>query len=84
MLERRLVLLEQPLQEVQVADDDAQQIVEVMGDAASDLADGVHLLGAAQGLLGEFLFGNVLFEAQKVSDAAILVLDRGDGGLFPE
>ena len=39
------------VQYVQVAQDGLQQVVEVMGDAAGKLADGLHLLGLPQGFL---------------------------------
>ena len=38
--------------QIQAADDDRQQVVEVVRDAAGELADGLHLLGLAQRLLG--------------------------------
>ena len=39
------------VQYVEVAEDGLKQVVEVMGDAAGELADGLHLLGLPQGLL---------------------------------
>ena len=41
-----------PQDEVAVAADDHEQVVEVVSDAARELADGVHLLGLAELLLG--------------------------------
>ena len=40
------------LQGVEVADDDGQQVVEIVRDAAGELADGLHLLRLAQRFLG--------------------------------
>src|SRR6185503_12197567 len=37
--------------ELGVADDDEQEVVEVVGDAAGEAADGLHLLGLAELLL---------------------------------
>ena len=37
---------------LQSADDDGEQIVEIVGDPAGELADGLHLLRLAQRLLG--------------------------------
>ena len=41
---RRARLGELALQQVQGADDDRQHVVEIMGDAAGQLADSLHLL----------------------------------------
>ena len=48
------------LQELDVADDDGEQVVEVVRDAAGELADGLHLLGLPQGLLGLQALGDLL------------------------
>ena len=42
---------------VEAADDHGQQVVEVVRDPAGELADGLHLLGLAQRLLGFRLIG---------------------------
>ena len=39
-----------PLQGLEISDDHLQKVVEVVGDAARQLADGFHLLRLAQGL----------------------------------
>ncbi len=57
----------QLLQEVEIADDDRQQIVEVMGDAAGQLADGLELLRLAQ----------LFLELHPLSDVAADRHDRG-------
>ena len=38
------LLLQVTLQRFQIADNDGQQVVEIMGDAAGELADAFHLL----------------------------------------
>ena len=44
----RPALLDPGLHQVEGADDAGQQVVEVVGDAAGELADGLHLLRLAQ------------------------------------
>jgi hypothetical protein len=57
--------LTQPdLQQVQRADDAGQEVVEVVRDAAGELADGFHLLRLAQGFFGVLAFGNGLGHAR--------------------
>ena len=56
--------LAQPdLQEFQRADDAGQEVVEVVRDAAGELADRFHLLRLAQGLFGLLALGNRLRDA---------------------
>ena len=45
-------LREAPLRQIEAADDDGQHVVEVVRDAAGELADRLHLLGLAQRLFG--------------------------------
>ena len=45
--------LQLTLRGFKVADDDGEQIVEIMGDAAGEMADGVELLRLPQCFLGE-------------------------------
>ena len=47
------------LQRGQVAGDDGEQVVEVVGESAGELADGFHLLGLDQCGLAGLLFGDV-------------------------
>ena len=61
------------------AGDDGQDIVEVMGDAAGELADGFHLLRLPDPVLGRDLVGEVADEA--VEDEAVAALQRGDAEL---
>ena len=50
-----------------VADDDRQQVVEVVRDAAGQPADGFHLLGLAKSLLQTFPFADVAGNAQAAT-----------------
>ncbi len=57
--------LTQPdLQQFQRADDAGEEIVEVVRDAAGELADGFHLLRLAQGFFGVLAFGDGLGHAR--------------------
>jgi len=51
------------LDEVQRAEHAGQHVVEVMGQAAGQLADGFHLLRVAQCFLGAFAFGHLDMQA---------------------
>ena len=53
-------LRQQALQRLRAAADRGQQIVEVVRDAAGELADGFHLLRLAQRLLGAHAFGDLV------------------------
>ncbi|MNN88774.1 hypothetical protein D3C81_2065000 [compost metagenome] len=62
------------------AENAAQQVVEVMGNAAAELADGFHLLGLAQGLLGlpqtllvGYPFADVVGEQIRPLNSTVLV-----------
>ena len=57
-----------------VSIDDRQQIVEVVGDASCQLADGLHLLRLPQLLLEEELVRNVLAHADVFGDAPPVVM----------
>ncbi len=57
---RDLGVLGPPLDEVEVADDHRQQVVEVVRDAAGQLADRVHLLRLGERRLGAFALGDLL------------------------
>ena len=58
------ITIDLALKQTQVAQNDAQDIVEIMRDAAGKLADGFHLLRALQRLLGLLAFGNVTYLRQ--------------------
>jgi len=45
--------------QIERADDDAQEVVEVVGDAAGQLPDRLHLLGLDQARLRAFAFGDL-------------------------
>ena len=80
MLAGGLVAGERILQQVAVADDGREQVIEVVSDAAGEPADGLHFLGLAQmllasveGLLGQPALGNVVHRQQdhaEMMDAA--------------
>ena len=57
--QRRLVALHLAGEDVQIADDDLQQIVEVMGHPAGELADRLHLLRLLQHAFGAQSLGDV-------------------------
>ena len=59
------------------AGDHGQDVVEVVGDAAGELADRLHLLGMADAVFGGDLVGEVADEA--VEDDAVAALQLGDG-----
>jgi hypothetical protein len=67
------------LDHVQSADDHRQQVVEVMGDAAGQLADGLQLLGLEQRRLGRVALGHRRLDplGQQLVDACQIGL-----GLF--
>ncbi len=61
-----LLLVGRPLdQEFHIADDDAKQVVEVVRDAAGELADRLHLLRLAQLGLHPLLARDVLGEGEQ-------------------
>ena len=64
--------------------DDREQVVEVVGDAAGQAADGVHLLRLAELILKLDAGRDVLLDGDEVGDAAIVALHRGDDRLFGE
>ena len=63
-------------QEIEVADDDAQHVVEVVRDAAGEPADGLELRGVEQALLELAPLGDVEHGAEDLAAAA--ALRRGD------
>ncbi len=56
---QRLVALMAALHQVEAADDAGQQVVEVVGNAAGQLADRFHLLRLAQGFFGAAALGDL-------------------------
>ena len=61
---------------LQIADDDREQIAEIVRDAAGELADRLHLLGLAQLLLQAPLLGDVQAGADDVARPAVGVAHR--------
>ncbi len=64
------------LQQRQVAEDDGEQVVEVVGHAAGQLADRLHLLRLTQLLFQGVLLGNVPEDAEHADDAVQAVAHR--------
>ena len=76
---------------VEAADDDGEQIVEIMGDAAGQLADRVHLLrlddGVTRGverLLRFAPFGQVAGDLGKTEQLALGIANAVDDDIGPE
>ena len=69
-----LRVLQPPLEHLEIAGDHREKIVEVMGDAAGELADGLHLLSLAQLLLHLHARREVPDEAGEDGSAAMLDL----------
>ena len=67
---RLLVAVERGAEEIEVADDDAQHVVEVVRDAAGEPADGLELRGVQQALLELAPLGDVEHGAEDLAAAA--------------
>ena len=63
------------LQQARVTLDDGEDVVEIVGDAGGQLADGLHLLGLAKLAFHQGTLGDVLGQQQRVGFSA-----EGDGG----
>ena len=59
-----------PAQQIEIADHRHQQVVEVVGDAAGELADRFHLLGLAQLLFDTLGFSQVARDGGEVHGLA--------------
>ena len=70
-------------EQLEVAADHLQQVVEVVGDAAGELADRLHPLGFAQPLLGADPVGDVAHRADQPVAGAVAGLHRGQDR-FPD
>jgi hypothetical protein len=66
-------------EQVEVADDYPQQIIEVMRQAPGQLPDGLHLLGVPQLLVHLLLRGNVPRNSGSPKDTALWRRDRRHG-----
>ena len=71
----QLGLLELQGKDLAIAEDDREQIVEVVRDAAGELPDGIHALGLGRALLQLVLLGHVAADAI----AGLVFLDPGHG-----
>src|SRR5205823_2080273 len=76
---------------LEAAHDHGEDVVEVVGDAAGELSDGLHLLrhrervaGALQRLLGAAAFADVADDLSKADRLAALVLHHANAALGPE
>ena len=72
------------LQRFEIADDDGQQVVEVVRDAAGELADAFHLLRLPQPLFGGAPFGQIARDLGEADQLSIRVLNRIDDDARPE
>ena len=72
------------LKRFEIADDDGEEIVEVVGDAAGELTDAFHFLRLAKPLVGRAPFGQVARDLGKSDDLALRVPDRVDHDAGPE
>src|ERR1700730_17792355 len=78
-------------QEVEIADDHAEQIVEVMRHAAREVADRLHLSRLRQLLLGDTLLGDVLDDADHLRRLSLgiakysgALMDPANGPVGPD
>jgi hypothetical protein len=71
------------LQQLQIAHDDGEQVVEIVRDAAGELAHGLHLLRLAELLLHRPTLSDVFLDGDEVGDFVPL-LDRRDRGELAE
>src|SRR5438105_1989399 len=71
-------------QTLDVSPDHRQQIVEIVGNAAGDLADGFHLLGLPQPHLGGALLGEVAGHLGEARQRTRLVVNGIDDDARPE
>ncbi len=86
-----LIIRQPPFGEFKTPENDHQQIVEIVGDAAGQLTDGIHLLRVRQRLtrlierLLRFLtLADVARDLGEADDGAGLVADRIDDDAGPE
>jgi len=69
---RRRIPGDVALQQIKIADDDGEQIVEIVSDAAGEIADRLHLLGLPKPLLDRLVIRDVLHHAEDVLHFAVL------------
>ncbi len=70
----RVAASQAPAQQFQRAHDNGQHIVEVVGDAAGQLADGLHLLRLAQLVFQAVLLGDIDADTGATHRPAVLAL----------
>ena len=59
--------------QLQIAHDDGEKIIEVMGDAAGQLTHGLHLYGLIELGLDSFHLGNICRKAAGAHDETLIV-----------
>jgi hypothetical protein len=69
---------------LQIADDDRQKIIEIVGDTTGDLPDGFHLLCLTRPLVCCAPFGQVTRHLRKAYEFAVAIADRIDYDSGPE
>ena len=74
------VIRQLAFEQFEIADDDGEQVVEVMREAAGQLTDGLHLLGPLERPRDLLLVGHVDDLHGELRDLAGLVADQRDGG----
>ena len=72
------------LKRFEIADDDGEEVVEVVRDAARDLANSLHLLRLPRALVGRAPLGQIARDLRKTQKLALGALDRVDDGAGPE
>ncbi len=60
-----LILHDPFAQPIEVAEDDRQQVVEIVGNAPSQMADGFHFLGLNELALGHLTFGDLVLQVPR-------------------
>ena len=83
VLERRIGRLVRVQQEIVRHHDGGQHVVEVVRDAAGELADGVHLLRLVDLVLQRAALGGLQQIDDRGLGVALVLLDRGDEELAP-
>src|SRR5258708_1614857 len=69
------------LQQFNLSEDDAKKIIEIVGDAAGQPADGVHFLGLQELAFEGSPFGNVAAGGKHIRLGAKGKLHGGNGGI---
>ena len=71
------LVVDEGLEQLQISGDDGQKIVEVVGDAAGQLADGLEALRLQERLLAFHVFGQVAHEDDDAGAIAARTADDG-------